>query len=494
MAVPKKQADASFKSKSYEAQRYAWEIVNDVFQGTDTIRARGKKYLPQEPGEKDDAYKNRLARAVFYNAYRRTVEALVGMVFRKNPQPGEDVPKQTLDHFENIDLMGTHLDVFAKEVFRTAVNDGHAFILVDMGKSVKADNPNATLADERSLGLRPYWVLINKSQVINWRTQIMRNGEVRLTQVTICEKRIEADGDFGEIENTYYRVLRPGSFVLYKANSTGRTNSLDAVDQGETGLDQIPLIPVYTGKCGYFESKPPLYDVAHLNLKYYRLDSDYDHILHVANVPILCAKGRDETQKKVKVGPNSLVDVDVNGDLFYVEHAGQAIGAARQAMQDLKQDMARLGLSLIAPKAEVQQTATEQILDRSEQDSELAGMARNLQDALETAMVFHARFLGEKSSNSMKEGGSITVNREFIRFALDAQMILALSTLVATSQITLDALWDVLERGGVLPEGFDRSAARDQIAADALSLTGSTREEPPEEDEEDEDDDLPIAA
>lgn len=480
------------------AQMPAWELVNDVFQGTDCIRAKSKKYLPQEPGEEKENYDIRKARATFFNAYARTVNAFVGMVFRKNPVLGEDVPAEMRGDFENIDMMGTHIDVFAKEVFRTAVNDGHSFILVEMGKSILTDKQiqKPTLADERALGLRPYWRHINKSQVINWRTKIERNGAVRLVQATICEKRIEAVGEFGEECNTYYLVLRPGSFVLHRlTQATGQTAALSIEDQGETGLDEIPLVPVYTNKTGFFESKPPLYDVAHLNLKVYRLDSDLDHILHVANVPILCAKGRDDQQKKVKIGPNALVDVPENGDLKYVEHAGSAIDAGKDHRREVVQDISRLGLSLVAPKAEVEQTATEQIFDRSEQDSALSGMARNLQDALELAAVFHARYRGARATNTMKEGGSITVNREFLKFTLDAQMITALSGLVATGQLPLDLLWDNLERAGILPEGFNREEARQKIADDALVFTGAMGAPPKKEPAVDDDENKePLAA
>jgi hypothetical protein len=195
--------------------------------------------------------------------------------------------------------------------------------------------------------------------------------------------------------------------------------------------------------------------------------------LHIANVPILCAVGRDEQQKKIKIGPNALVDVPENGDLKYVEHQGSAIGAGKEHRRELLGDIARMSISIIAPKAEIESTATEQIIDKSEQDSDLSGWARNLQDALELASVYHARLKGESSTNSMKEGGSITVNREFVSFKLDAQMITALSAMVASGQLPLDILWDNLERAGLLPEGFDREKAREQIADDAITFIGA---------------------
>jgi hypothetical protein len=38
-------------------------------------------------------YNYRLARAIFFNAVERTLHGLVGMVFRKEPKLGDDVPE-----------------------------------------------------------------------------------------------------------------------------------------------------------------------------------------------------------------------------------------------------------------------------------------------------------------------------------------------------------------------------------------------------------------
>src|SRR5688572_18854459 len=139
-----------YKVAAYTAMSAAWTLVRDVSGGTDTVRAAGETYLPKEPAEKDANYQRRLKRSVFFNAYRRTREALVGMVFKKDPELSEDVPQVIQDHLENVDLAGTHIDVFAKEVFSDAF-EGHVFILVEMQPSLPQ---GSTLADEKDTGRR----------------------------------------------------------------------------------------------------------------------------------------------------------------------------------------------------------------------------------------------------------------------------------------------------------------------------------------------------
>src|SRR5205085_9180254 len=105
---------ADFRVAAYGAMQHAWRIVTAVWLGTLEMRACAREYLPQEPAEDDDSYRPRLQRAVFFNAFRRAVQAMVGMIFRKELSLGADVPADIKQHAEDIDLAGSALPVFAK--------------------------------------------------------------------------------------------------------------------------------------------------------------------------------------------------------------------------------------------------------------------------------------------------------------------------------------------------------------------------------------------
>jgi hypothetical protein len=456
----------AYQCPDYKAQQYDWQLVNDVYKGTNGVQQTGRTagitfggyasiYLPREPAESEKAHQVRVRRSVFWNAFKRTVQGLTGMVFRKNPQLGEDVPEQIATLTENIDLEGNHLETFSKDVFKTALTDGHAFILVDMPESEVTDA--ATLADEQQAGLRPYWCKVNKNQVVNWHA-VNRNGRMELTQVSIREEVTEPAGVYRQKQITQYRVLTPGAFQIFRQSSI-QPDQYELFKEGTTSLDFIPLIPVYSNRTAYLMSDPPLLDFARENLRHYRLQSDLDHILHVANVPILTAIGRDlQTQigpdgstTKLEIGPNSLVDLPPGGDLKYVEHAGTAIDKAQAEIERSKGNMAALGLLLLAQKPQVQATATQSVLEYEAESSELAGMARNLEDALETALAYTGEYLGLGED----QGGTVAVNRDFARTSLNAQTIDTIAKMVEDGQLTLETMWKMLEEGEILPEDFD---------------------------------------
>src|SRR5215831_10896662 len=259
-----------FKNSAYMTMAPGWTIVDDVVGGTMMMRRRARTYLPQELAEPTPKYESRLNRSVFFNTYVRIRDALVGMIFKTNPEL-MDIPPAMADDIENIDLAGTHFDVFAKELFMDSF-EGHVFILVDMQSGLPE---GSTLADEKAAGLRPYWVKYHASQALNWRVGDVE-GETVLTQITFEEKTLEPSGLFGEVEVTRYRVFRLESsqvtWELYRRVSMeGSTESQIVLDQsGTLSIDRIPVVVVYGNRVGPLQSSPPLLDLAYLNIAHWQ--------------------------------------------------------------------------------------------------------------------------------------------------------------------------------------------------------------------------------
>lgn len=477
----------AYESPGYCAQLDELRVVQDCFDGINTAPGYGgysnsnndlwggaRIYLPKEERESDLAYSIRLRRSTFWNAYRRTITGLVGMAFRKSPVLQSDVPSEIKAQMENVDLMGSHLDVFAKEVFQWSF-EGHAAILVDMPKSITADNPNATLADERAAGIRPYWSMVRKAQLINAIAEQV-GGAVRLVQVTIKERISARKGKYGSATITQYRVLYRGGWELWRCTS-GEEPQMQ--DSGYSTVTEIPLVLLPMRPNGFWLSKPVLLDLAYENLRHYRLQSDLDHILHVSNVPILVEISGDTGNELESltaggsltnapgrrpervVSPNSVYLVGHGGDLKYVEHAGSAIGKAQKEIETARGNAATLGLALLLEQApQVASTATKDSLGWESETSELAGMVRTEEDAVERALEFQAEYL------QLDTGGKVKFNREFTRMRFDGQMLGGLSMLVRDGALTLDDLWAILEKGSLLPADFDSEKAKKRLLSE----------------------------
>jgi hypothetical protein len=462
-ADPKKENDLpSTPSKAVQKQAESLAIVRDLWQGPERVREQGAKYLPKAPGEDSVNYRARLERSVFFNAFRHTVEGLVGFVFRRDPVLGDDVPQPIKDHWENIDNAGTHGDVFLRELMSDAQTAGHAAILVEYPKTGGAQ----TAADEKS-DIRPYWVPIKKDQIKSWRTMV-ENGRTILTQLVLEECCMVPDGAFGEAEQKRYRVFTNAEGVVgFQLLAVTGDKRVIIVDEGTYPTqDEIPVAEITTsGKRCMFESDPPLVDLAYLNIAHYQADSDYRWSTHKTNVPIIFAAGfdlKDEAGNAITIGANALINApNPDAKLEYVSHDGAALGESQKALADMKADMATMGLAMLSPDKRAAETAEAKRIDKSTSDSALAVTARGLQDGAERAAGFHAKYM------KLETGGSITINRDFENMTLSPQQISALSAMVRDGQLTLETLWAMLINGNVLPDEFDEVAEKATLEAEA---------------------------
>jgi hypothetical protein len=439
--LPSTQSDAA----SRQVETLA--IVRDLEAGPAVVKAKGRTYLPQAPGESEKNYSNRLARSVFFNVFGHTVKGLTGFVFRKDPKLGDDVPAVFKKHAENIDLAGTHLDVFLRDLLQDAMVAGHAAILVEYPDTDGTQKHDQEMAGE----IRPYWVPIKKDDIVSWRTDNV-NGLTVLTQVVLKECTMVPDGQFGEKEQTRYRVLyREDGVVGWRLLEIMKDRSVIEVARGLYGnQSEIPLAEVVTsGRKSIFDSEPPLLDLAFLNLAHYRQWSDYDTSIHKTCVPIWVTIGeqldQNDAGKTQVLGASSGLALPPGADAKYVSHGGEALAECKASLDDLMTRMASFGMAQMASEKRVAETEGAKRISKSGTDSQLGVSARGLQDGAERAMGFHANYTKQKS------GGSIEINREYEEHILGADVMTAYANLVAAG-FPKEIAVRMLIAGGRLPE------------------------------------------
>lgn len=448
----------STRSPRAASQLPAVQLCRDLWGGNETVKAVGMTYLPKAPGETSANYATRLARSVFFNAFRRSVEGLVGLVFRKDPVLGEDVPEPIRGHWEDLDGAGTHGDLFLRDQMADAVATGHNAILVDYPET----GGGQTLADEIVLDLRPYWVPIRKEQILSWRT-VQQGNRLILTQLVIEEEVWEPIGAYGETKSKRYRVFvrDDAGNVSFQLLAVTDQRKVVVLEEGTYPTqDEIPIAEVQTsGSTSLLESTPPLLDLAYLNIAHYQQLSDYLYSIHLTCVPFIFGSGMSgaldangQPVGSIVVGPNSaILEPNDAAKMGYVSHDGASLGSSKAALDDLKSDMGSLGLAMLAPQKRTAETAEAKRLDKSTSDSALSVAARALQDAVERALYFHARYL------RLDGGGSVTINRDFEGLLMDAQAMGAYAVLVREGMPPRLAL-EALQAGGRIAEDADLDA------------------------------------
>jgi hypothetical protein len=415
---------------AWRNQEPHWVLIEDLIGGSYELRRRHRRYLPQEPRELDEAYDNRLARSVCPPYYIRLERMLAGMLTRK-PVRLNDVSDVVREQLFDVDLQGNDLNVWTYAACRKMVRYGHIGVLVD-----------APAAGE--LG-RPYWVTYTPREILGWRTELI-DGAQKLTQLRLLEKVVEPDGDYGEKEVEQVRVLTPGAFEIHRHDAKGQ---FVVHDSGTTTMDHIPFAIAYSNRVNFMESRPPLEDIANLNLKAYQVQSDLDNQLHISAVPMLAFYGFPQSAEEVSAGPGEAISFPSDGRAEYIAPPSNAFDSQFRRLDQLASQINELGLSAVLGQKLSAETAESKRIDRSQGDSTMMVIAQNMQDLIDNCLAHHAHYL------NIEEVGSSFVNRDFLGTRLEPQEIQALLQLYTAGTITQKTLLDQLYEGEVLGDEFD---------------------------------------
>ena len=429
---------------SWYAQEPHWVLIEDLLGGTYGIRRKHRRYLPQEPRENDESYDNRLARSVVPPYYQRLERMLAGMLTRK-PVKLQDVSDAIREMLFNVDLQGNDLNVWTYETARKLVRYGHIGCLVDAPSN----------------GGRPYWCTYTPRQILGYRTE-QQDGAQRLIQLRLQETVLEVDPDskYGEKQIDQIRVLTPGEYQIHQRQDNGEYK---VVDEGTTSLAEIPFSVAYSNRVGFLESRPPLEDIAELNLKSYQVQSDLDNILHVSCVPMLALFGFPSSAEEVSAGPGEALAFPADGRAEYIEPQGRSFDFQFKRLEQIALQINELGLSAVLGQKLSAETAASKMIDRSQGDSTMMVIAQNVQDMIDNCLRFHAQFMGQQEA-----AGSCTVNRDFIGARLDPADVNALLQLYTAGTITKETLLQQLADGEVLGDDFDVQEEIDATASGGL--------------------------
>ena len=308
---------------------------------------------------------------------------------------------------------------------------GHVGVLVD--------------APSVEQGGRPYWVSYTPREILGWRSEII-DGQQKFIQLRLLEKVFEPEGLYGEVEVEQIRLLTPGKFEIHRRNDNG---DFVIYEDGTTTLDEIPFSVAYSNRYNLMESRPPMEDIAELNLKAYQVQSDLDNQLHISAVPMLAFYGFPTAAEEVSAGPGEAIAFPAEGRAEYIEPGGKSYEAQFKRLEQLASQINELGLAAVLGQKLSAETAEAKRIDRSQGDSTMQVCAQQMQDLIDNSLMFHANYLGSN------EAGSSFVNRDFLAARLDPQEIGSLLQLYTAGTITQKTLLDQLTEGEVLGDEFD---------------------------------------
>lgn len=423
-----------------------WDLPDALWNGTDAMRGKRTKYLPQNEGESNKAYEARLNRTFLYPVYKATIQKIVGQAFL-NDVVVDNVPPELEYLARSFDAEGRSITEVASECLTQQFMFGKTHGLVDYPNTTGIK----TLADARKANIRPYFTPVDPRDFIAWKYE-KAGGEYVLTQARIQEIVVEplVDGNgvadpFAEVEVYQVRVFFDDRVEVYRSLTNSKNESgAELIETFPFTLGRVPLVTAYGEKTGFLMGKSPLQDLAWLSLQHWQSSSDQNNILHVARVPVFFAKGFEEGElSNTTIGANrGIVTTSENADLSYVEHSGAAIDSGQKSLEHLESQMSRTTASVLDTTSVARQTAGARETDRVESMSIMQTMIDSLETMLQDVYRVAGEWIGVDASNV-----KVKIAEEFTLRNDDPNPV------------------DALERAGLTPEAMLEELKRRNIVS-----------------------------
>ena len=474
-----------------------WEKSNALEGGTEELRRHGQTYLPKFENETDKNHERRLSLATLTNFYVKAANQMVGEIFRE----GLDLKDSTLPEeiISDLDRRGTDIEGFAQATANMLLRKDVAGILID-----HPDNDgDITLAQEKEMGLRHYWTLIDPDCVIDIKSTFEAGKE------TIFHVRwFEAHSSAGEDEFSFNTTLRiivldrqitvdeeTGRRVIGKPRgriyegpvktSDGQnvvardadgklrlaSSGVDAFKpvtewKELTGFKEIPFVPIQVNRKSLFVGRPLLADIAEKNLQHWRQSSNYHNALEIGAFPVLVRYGLNTDPHEVGedgepleknddgeylFGPHVIMDMPSTQEgaaAEYVEPSGRAYEALENAMDRMIKEAELMALDLLVKQ--FQKTATEANYDRLTTLAPLAKVAVVIETAFARALAITA-----EARQRNEKPGYVEIDKDFGISASDAIRVQALRDARVIGDITPETYIAELQNIGAISASLD---------------------------------------
>jgi Domain of unknown function (DUF4055) len=391
-----------------EAMYGKWTLIEDCIAGDEAIKAKKTEYLPQpnatdrspENTARYDAYRNR---AVFYNVVANTAKGLVGQVF--NADPVSEYPEELEPLWYDADGRGVTLVQQAKKTLTAILTKGRCGLLVDFPKG-KDDGTPFTRQEVLEGTARPTIVFYGARDIVNWRHKIVNAVSV-LSLVVLCEDYIIKDDGFEIKRGKEYRVLRLTDADEYVVETWRRKNDDEdgpfelydrTVPRNAKGaaFAYIPFYFVGAENNDPSVDKPPMYDMAVLNIAHYRNSADYEDSVWMVGQPTPYFAGLTESwvtevlKGTIQLGSRAAVPLPEGASAGLLQAEPNSM--VKEAMEQKERQMVALGAQLVEQK-QVQRTLGEAKMENSVVNSTLTSCAHNTSQAIEAALISAAQFV-----------------------------------------------------------------------------------------------------
>lgn len=367
---------------------YKYQVINDCMAGEPTIKSRREFYLrkpdPTNPNIQENAlrYNDLLQGAIFVNFISPTVLGLKGQCFVY--PPSINVPDRLKPLIKNVNgSYGIHQ--LSENIMTQTLSLNRGGLFTDFMQA----KPGMSRAEQEKV--MPSIFSYNAEQIINWEENLY-DGKIVKSKVVLCEIYNTGKGKFKPAFEEQFRVLGLDENNEYYVE-VWRENEEEADDVYSVfggriypldGLgnrwNEIPFTFLSSNGDSACIVEPPMYDLASINIGHYRNSASYEDSCNMMGEPTLVIDGlpakwlEKELGGKVRMGSRGGIPLPQGAKAYLLQVAPNTM--VHEAMLHKENQLVALGAKMLTP-SNVVKTATESVMDNSEQNSILMSNSKN---------------------------------------------------------------------------------------------------------------------
>ena len=478
-----------------------WQKIMDCLEGEDAVKAGG--YVPMLEAFRADRrngaarMQTYIDRGVFSNATDRTASALVGAIFRK--EPDFEVPERLTPRMDNINGAGDPVFTFAKSVVEHVLTLGRYGLFIDW--------------PEEGEDLLPFIAGYDAFSIRSWRTRNV-GGRPKLDQVILYEEvPIPAMDGFGSEYIPQYRVLEldpDGRYIqrlFVKAEEAAgnrtrrRTSVQDAVessrwvervveskpDKGKE-IDYIPFIFLSPHHLRESVSKPPFLDLANHNIAHFKGSVALEHgrFYTAHGTPYITGYAKpgnpsdpEGDSEPWDYGPENIWFIPpAEAKVDMLQFRGDGLGYLENGQAEKERHMAFLGARLMDDQRKGVEAAETHLLRQVAETGVLAGTANTVSMGFEWCLQKMSEWVRQP-----KKKCTFRLNTDFFDKPIDPTLFEKAMGGVQSGLYPMSAWLWFLKEGEMLPPDMTAEEAQDELDTMGPLITARNMPLPEEEDD-----------
>ncbi|MBS7835158.1 DUF4055 domain-containing protein [Wohlfahrtiimonas chitiniclastica] len=424
--------------------------IQALLGGTEAMRAAKQTYLPKFKSETTQDYNARLAVATLTPYFEDTIKSMAGRVFYRQFAL-DDVHDEVREFVEDFNGSGKSMSGIFESVFFESLGYSRSYVVIDYTLTEQAK----TREEEKNLNARPYAFKVSPDQVLDIRKS---NGGIVLFKYIHTVIDEEHTNDFEIKYQDEIVLMTPARTRFYRKLSGNDWTLVKDVEirVGNKAYDHVFVEELKLAK------KPPLSNLAELNIKHWQSQSEQDNILSKARMPILKMMGVDQPASEDELIIAGALFLPLGGDASYIEHSGAAIKAGQEALNKLEEQMAVAGSKLLM-RTKMALTDSQTKNESKKEVSELMLYSLKLNDFMNHVLDKFGLWLG------LDDAGSIDITDNLQKTIESEISISELIQSVNHAIISKKSVFEAMVAWNAITDNRTFEEEQEQIALEQIS-------------------------